>query len=89
MEISNLNDKICVTWPLSPLSKTEPWYDLRWARKTMASLQKLYVNSTFASYLDDLQVMLQPLRQISVPVSCSPPLPYFHIDVWKPVAAGW
>jgi hypothetical protein len=59
----------------------------------MATLQKMYANRNFVSNVHDFQVMLQPLRQISVPVmvSGSPSLPDFHMDVRtrKPATAVW
>jgi hypothetical protein len=85
MEISNLNaESLCdmargsfpmIMYRLS-LAVTMHCYP-RWARETTATLlvsAELYANSSFASNIDDFQVMIQPLLQTSKPVSqsCSP-----------------
>jgi hypothetical protein len=74
MEISNLllteNSSDIMA---ANLDQTLPWHDSPWAKQSMAKLRRLYENSTFA--VDDetpFELMILPLRQISVPAFHSP-----------------
>jgi hypothetical protein len=55
------------------LDQTLPWHDLPRVKRSMAKLQGLYANSTFAVGDETpFELMILSLRQISMPVFHSP-----------------
>ncbi len=78
MEISNLIAKFLSDMDANR-NDSVPWSDSPWAEQSMSTLRNLYANSAFEANVHcPFDLMILPLRQISLPATHFPSHPDFQ-----------